>query len=299
MELSNRITGVAWDNLQHFTEIANTGAVRKAAKSLGVSPPTISRSLRALEDGLQCELFVRDKEGLSLTEHGEQLLEHCRTIDAIVSQVRVRLGARGAGHEIRISSIPSIGQEILIPYLENLRGKYPNVQFTLNTSAESCDLDAAGIDIALRAFRPEQGQYIVRKISSLSSSCYARRVNEGEACPARDQPLVVLGAKKFDARLRNSLILGLYPNNPIAVTVYDFQSLVNAVRAGLGQGLLPDFVAQKYHDLALVPDQEAVLPADVWIIVRDGGCRRRLVKDIAAELSRVVASKLRTSSAKA
>ncbi|OWK25024.1 hypothetical protein AJ87_14810 [Rhizobium yanglingense] len=249
--------------------------------------------MQALEERLNRELFVRDKAGMRLTIHGEQLLEHCRSINMIVSEVQSRFGPGGVGQEVRISAVPSIGQEILIPHIETLRRKYPDVHFTLNTASDNCDLDTGGIDIAVRVSRPDHGQYVVRKVSSLKLSCYARKPHDRPMLPAPDQPLVVFGARKYDERMRNSLILGLYPNNPIAITVFDFQSMINAMRAGLGQGLIPDFVARGYSELCSVPEQKEVTPVDVWVILRDSPCRRRLLKEIASEISRVIATRLK------
>ncbi|MGF9564497.1 LysR family transcriptional regulator [Neorhizobium sp. BT27B] len=289
MKLSRRTVGIEWDKLQFFAEVVNAGGVRSAAKSLGLSAATISRNLLALEKSIDRELFVREKSGMRLTAYGEQLVEDCRTIDAIVSQVEARMHTCAMDHEVRIAAVPSIGQELLIPHLDLLRRKYANVRFSLNTSSDNCDLDARGIDIAIRASRPERGDYVVRRLGQLSLGCYARSPQNGAMPSGKTLPLVVLGATKFDAQIRNSLILGLYPDNPVS----DFQSLINAMRAGLGQGLIPDFVARKYRDLSPVPDQGEVFSADIWIIIRAGSYRSRIVKDIASEIERLVSRHLR------
>ncbi|GAA3488794.1 LysR family transcriptional regulator [Streptomyces cremeus] len=65
-------------DLRYFLAVATERDLSRAAASLCVSPPTLSRQLRQLEQALGAALFVRDPHEVRLTEAGEALLPHAR-----------------------------------------------------------------------------------------------------------------------------------------------------------------------------------------------------------------------------
>lgn len=63
-----------------FVEIAATGSLNKAAETLYLTQPAISKMMQALEKELGVTLLLRKKTGVSLTEHGELFLHYAKTI---------------------------------------------------------------------------------------------------------------------------------------------------------------------------------------------------------------------------
>ena len=59
-----------------FFEVAKQGNISKAAESLYISQPAISKTIVRLEDNLNVKLFKRNSRGVSLTEEGEVLFRH-------------------------------------------------------------------------------------------------------------------------------------------------------------------------------------------------------------------------------
>jgi DNA-binding transcriptional LysR family regulator len=84
--------------LRYFVAVAEELHFGRAAKSLHVAPPVLSRQIRALEDELKARLFLRDKRGTELTPAGAQLLTDARPLLADADALRRRVGraARGA-----------------------------------------------------------------------------------------------------------------------------------------------------------------------------------------------------------
>ena len=66
--------------LEAFLAVVDHGSLRKAADSLGMSQPPLSRQIRQLEDELKSPLFERSASGMVLTGPGQELVFHARAI---------------------------------------------------------------------------------------------------------------------------------------------------------------------------------------------------------------------------
>jgi DNA-binding transcriptional LysR family regulator len=66
--------------LQALVASAETGSIRAAARSLGISQAAVTRALRELEVAQKLPLLVRAPSGLTFTEYGSSLLTHARLV---------------------------------------------------------------------------------------------------------------------------------------------------------------------------------------------------------------------------
>ena len=83
-----------WSALKDFLAIAECGSLSEAARRLGVSQPTLTRRMAALESSLQAELFRRSPRGLELTEAGEAMLEPVRRMEEGAHAVELAVSGR-------------------------------------------------------------------------------------------------------------------------------------------------------------------------------------------------------------
>ena len=77
--------------LQTFLTIAECGSATKAAQLLHIVQPAISRQMRLLEEDLGAPLFVRERNGMELTEAGRTLLERARRVMKELEEVRAEV----------------------------------------------------------------------------------------------------------------------------------------------------------------------------------------------------------------
>ena len=82
--------GANWDDLRVFLALAREGTLSMAAKALGVSHPTVSRRVQALEHQIGARLFERLPDRFVPTAAGEQLLADTETMEKAALSIHRR-----------------------------------------------------------------------------------------------------------------------------------------------------------------------------------------------------------------
>lgn len=78
--LTRSISAVNWNQVYSFSVVATHGSIRKGAEILALSPSSISEQISQLEQTLEVKLFTRNGPKLLLTEQGERLLIHAKSM---------------------------------------------------------------------------------------------------------------------------------------------------------------------------------------------------------------------------
>ena len=139
-----------------FFEVAKQGNISKAAESLYISQPAISKTIVRLEDNLNVKLFKRNSRGVSLTEEGEVLFRHVQEAIHHIEEAESALQKMKDYHigHLDIGASTTLCRYILLPYLKKFMEEFPNIQINLKNqdSAKNLQvLDAQDIDLALVA----------------------------------------------------------------------------------------------------------------------------------------------------
>lgn len=79
------------NQIRDFVSIVEAGSIRAAARTLGVTHPAITKSLRQLEDGLRVQLIRRSTRGVVPTAPGRAFLARARAIQAEVRKAEEEL----------------------------------------------------------------------------------------------------------------------------------------------------------------------------------------------------------------
>lgn len=122
--------------LNYFDETARQGSIRKAAAVLNMSSSSLNRKIISTENKLGIRLFDRHADGVTLTEAGVVVLEHCRNTlfdyQRIVNMVEDIRDMR-TGH-IDIVTLDSIALSVLPEVLDDFQDAYPQVAYTIQTA---------------------------------------------------------------------------------------------------------------------------------------------------------------------
>ncbi|WP_162585814.1 LysR substrate-binding domain-containing protein [Variovorax sp. RA8] len=113
--------------LKVLCAIAETGSIRAAARTLGLSQPSVTKSLRVLEQDLDVVLVHRSSQGIVLTEAGRALLPRARGIQAEVQKAREdmeRLAGR-ARDSVTVGVASVIGAWLVPPVLTRHGREHP------------------------------------------------------------------------------------------------------------------------------------------------------------------------------
>ena len=118
----DRITGV-----QLFARIVETGSFSKASADLGITQPTATKHVAALESKLGARLLNRNTRGVSATEIGALYYEKCKTIqreleeaDNLASLLQSKVGG-----QLRVSTSVAFGRRVLTPLALRFMVEHP------------------------------------------------------------------------------------------------------------------------------------------------------------------------------
>ncbi|VAW51385.1 Transcriptional regulator, LysR family [hydrothermal vent metagenome] len=169
-----------WDGLRYFLAAAEAGSLSAAAKALNSNQPTIGRHIDTLETTLGVKLFQRSVKGISLTEEGQAVFEQAKKIQQSVVKIQrvVQGGEEHASGTVRLSLPEGLGQELLIPALDKFYKAYPDVKLIFNVSATTANLTQGEADVAVRLFRPEETDLVIKKLGEMKMGLYASKKYE-------------------------------------------------------------------------------------------------------------------------
>jgi DNA-binding transcriptional LysR family regulator len=111
--------------VRYFVAVAEELHFGRAAERLHVAQPVVSRQIRALEDELNSQLFVRDRRHTELTAAGRQLLEEARPLLLDADALRRRVGRAGRGLDtFAVGFMPGL---IVTPVVRALSAAHPDL----------------------------------------------------------------------------------------------------------------------------------------------------------------------------
>jgi DNA-binding transcriptional LysR family regulator len=166
-----------WNRARAFLVTAEEGSLAGAARSLGMTQPTLGRQVAALEREIGLDLFTRRGRGLELTPNGIKLLEHVRLMGDAANQFSLSASGKSDVIEgdVSITASELLSTFMLSPMIKALREMEPGIEIEINSTNEERDLNRREADIAIRNFRPTQPELIVKRLCSVRGHLYAAK----------------------------------------------------------------------------------------------------------------------------
>lgn len=237
-----------------FVRVAEAGSFSAAARAQGVTPSAISRQVARLEKALGLALLQRTTRQLRLTDAGQAVLEHGRTMVAAArATLDVAEGHVGAPRgRVRISAPKAFARQVLHrPVLDFLQ-RYPAVDVHFLVQDRPVDALREGVDLVVRltddpppgmvarALMPVQ-QWVVASPAYLATHAPVLAPDDlmGHSC-------IALGEQERDNRwrfVRGEEVVEVAVNGRYSVNHSEMR--LAAVEAGLGVGCMPDFAARE------------------------------------------------------
>ena len=285
-----RMTNIPTDLLRTFVAVVDLRSFTKAANSLGVTQPAVSAQIKRLQFLLGDDIFDRSTQGVSLTPHGETVLNYARRLLSVNDQI-VRLGGVEPAPElvIRVGTPSEYVASILPATLASFRERWPDVRFSVRTDyfdPLARQLRGGEIDlmIGLSMAQPRDARHCVTR-----EVVWARGKNT-RFDPDGPVPLVSYGPPCIYHR---TVVQALKAANMDWEDVFigpSLNSLKGAVAAGLG--VMP-ITRNRADDAGIMRWEDAPLPKlpDLYsgIYVREGGARP-IYEQLADEIADAIFS---------
>lgn len=263
-----------------FHDVVELGGFSAAARKWNLNHSTVSKHVKTLERELRAQLLERTSRTMRLTAPGRIVFEHSRRIGGTFDEMVRRLEeSRGqVSGELRIGSLIHVERHLVQPAVRRFLGEYPGVRITLLLQDEPLAFFRNELDLALHVGLPTEGTLI------------AKKVLENDVCLAASPNLLERAGD-----LRHPEELATYPTvayaspeveittwayrdggeertvsvHPVLRTT-DGNSLLEAVRSGLGVGYLSAFAAKGDLDagslVQVLPEFELPAYAPVYVL---------------------------------
>jgi DNA-binding transcriptional LysR family regulator len=146
--------------LNHLLAIAEKGTIGKAAESLGISQPALTKSIRTLENALQVKLLERRPRGVFLTTYGHAVVARARLVRLHMHDLSSDLQAlrAGAAGIVRIGMAQGVASRLIPRATIRLLAKNPSLRVSARTGAVDrlvSLLKAGDIEFAVTPFSSE------------------------------------------------------------------------------------------------------------------------------------------------
>ncbi|MCI7685307.1 MAG: LysR family transcriptional regulator [Clostridiales bacterium] len=151
-------------NLRYFLAVAREENMSKAAEQLHVSQPTLSKTLKALEEELGKKLFIRHSFSISLTDEGMLLRDRAQDLVAMSDKIEQEFSSLDdiTGGDIYFGLAESYQIRYLAREIYKLKEKYPNFTYHItsgDTEQVTEKLDKGILDFAVLCETPDSNKY--------------------------------------------------------------------------------------------------------------------------------------------
>ncbi|MDE2047889.1 MAG: LysR family transcriptional regulator [Betaproteobacteria bacterium] len=246
----DRITGV-----HLFIRVVETGSFSKAAEALGITQPTATKAVAAIEARLGARLLHRSTRGVTATEVGALYYDKCKLIareldeaDNLATLVQSRVGGM-----LRVSTSVAFGRRVLTPLTLRYMRAHPQVQVDLAFDDRYVNLVEQGVDVAVRMGRLADSSLGARYLGSnpwvmVAAPAYLQaRGTPQQPADLRAHDCIIYSSVQGDDRW------SLTPPGaaPLSVPVHgrlrtnNLSAVVAAASAGLGLAVVPAYVARQ------------------------------------------------------
>ena len=291
-----------WNALQAFLATAEAGSLSAAARKLGLSQPTMSRQVAAIERQLGVTLFERVGKSMVLTETGLDLLEHARAMGAAAAELRLAASGRALSAEgvVSVTASDAVAAWVLPPLLRELRATAPGITVEVIASNALSDLRRREADIAIRHVRPDQPDLIGQLIREAPASFYASTdwvQAHGHPRSAADATQhAFVGADRSGRYLHYLHAHGL-PVSEAQFSCYAEHSVAawSLVQQGLGLGAMMDEIAEGFPGVVRVLNEVPPVRVPIWLVTHRELRTSRRIRIVFDALARGLAARSATA----
>jgi len=256
-----------WSDVRIFLAVVRSGSFGEAARTLGVSHPTVGRRIKALEGEARQTLLRRTREGLVLTDAGDAVLALAESMENSALAMERRLAGNDERLEgiLRISSAEWFAGHVLAPVLAELTRRHPAVVPEVIASYRLLNLSRREADVAFRLVPFSEPDIVQRRLMRMSYGVYG---SAGTVSAMRKDPASVGLILMNTAQSHFPDVAWLLDRFPSSRRV--FTSTSRAVQAqmclsGMGIAVLPSPLGDAVAGLRRIEMPDQPPGRDIWV----------------------------------
>jgi LysR family transcriptional regulator, cell division regulator len=255
-------------DLTYFLEVANTLNISRASERLGISQPSLTFSIKRLEETIGAALFIRHKRGVYLTQAGKQLFNHARKLlqqwDTIKSETLA--SEQNIQGYYTLGCHPSIAKYSLPFFLPSIIQQFPKIEIHLKHEISrkiTEEVISLNIDLGIVVNPVRHPDLIIVKLFNDEVTLWENKgkvndlVNPPIICdPELPQPISILKQLKNKRRSFERII-----------TSSSLDVIATLTASGCGVGILPKRVVMSTYPKELSKVKAAPVCNDEVCIV--------------------------------
>ena len=284
-----------WGDLCFLLELDRCGAATPAAKKLGTSHQTVTRRLRQLEQTLGIRLIDKSGTKWSLTTKGEAVCQMAKQMEEVANDI-VRFSRSEPNKysgRVGISSVSWAIDFIVVPALTVIKQRHPALTFELIDDDAPLDLASGAIDLALRFTNNVPPDLIGRNLGTLALGVFGTKSNIETLDRYESRLVTVVKWAGIHRAIWRSHV-GRYAQT---TKVHSLTTLLSALRHGLGVGVLPTIIGERFSELHMSQSISIDESRSAWILRNEDSRHSNKILAVEAEIGRIMSDVLKSTKA--
>lgn len=285
-----------WEDIRIFIVLASTASVTAAARQLGVNQSTVFRRLQQLENSSGYRLFVRKRQGYTLTHEGESLYARVEGIGSAMQSIEQEFKlSSGRAKTVRIATFAAFADDYFPVLLAELEKQFLQLEFELVVDQDHSDLVERHIDIAFRSCNKPPSHLVGKHLARRFWSYYAtvdyladKPAQIDFLSPEWYSPYRFLSYPNHQQLLSYQFHMQKVPEDYQRAGADKLETVAAMCSAGLGVALLCDGIRTKgLVKLASLPENTV---SNFWLLYHPDQRKNSIVPEVVGFLKENIRS---------
>lgn len=261
-----------WDDVRYFLAVARKGSITAASRDLGVNHSTVSRRIAAFEDGMGARLFDRVSSGYALTQAGNEMLPSAQRMEEEAQALDRRLFGRDTelSGPLKVTVGGPFAGDFFMTQVDQFLAEYPNIELQLLISNDVANLHAREVDVAIRATANPPDTLVGRRLGRMVAMLYAHKNFIAPGEPGADEdscaPPMVAYIEDMFSWGKEGWFRDVYPNAFTRCRINEPVAILQAIKKGIGIGMLPCFLGDMDPELRRLPPYRQRDIFEMWLL---------------------------------
>ncbi len=242
-----------WHDLSVVLAVAREGTFTGAAQVLKVAHTTVGRRIGDIEENLAAKLFIRTRTSCIPTEECREILKSIERMEAEA----LSIGDHFQDYEqkprglVKLTTMSWVIKDILVPALPTFPEKYSEIELQFTADARERSIANKETDMLLRFDTTAGDKEAVLDLARFSYSVYAPRVDNPD-----ELKRVTYWEDFNNYQPENWLTRMQGEGNRICLRANDASFVIEAIRVGIGKGIIPDFLGASEPEIIRLSGRE-------------------------------------------